>query len=642
VEALVTLNGSSVLSSARASGGDSRALLRTTVPGYRALKAGVRARIPGVSVLDDYSTLPVMFVRIGSTAELARLKADPAVLGIGANRLNEAFLAQSLPLIGQPTAVAAGHTGAGTAVAVLDSGVDYTRAAFGSCSAPGSPGCKVVVAQDFAPNDGQLDDAILHGTNVAGIVVGVAPDTKILALDVFDGGSAFDSDIVDAINFSIANQSTYNVRAINMSLGSHESYFTSPCGGGSNPYVSAFANARAAGILPVVAAGNDAFANGSFHVGITYPACTPGSVSVGAVYDSNVGGRVWGTGPDQCTDPTTAADQMTCFSQTATFLTVLAPGAIITAASVTQSGTSQASPHVAGAVAVLRDANPGATPTQIQSAIGSSGPLVFDPLIDLSFHRLDLPAAISALGVPPPTTTTTTTTTTTPPPGACTISGNAQPNLLLGTTGDDVICGEGGSDMILPGGGNDVVIGGGGFDWVSLEDATGGATIDLSAGTATAPGMNVSLQEIEGAVGTPFADSIAGNGRFNDLWGLGGSDTIDGRGGFDYARFDASPNRIRADLARGIARGEGSDDLIGIEALVGSKKDDRLLGSNKANFIYGLKGDDLIGGFGKPDTLFGGPGADGLFGGGGNDDLFGGPGADFCDQGPGNGTTSSC
>jgi hypothetical protein len=59
VDVLVTLDGASTLSRARASSsGDSRALLRTTVPAYRALKAGLRARLPGVTVLHDYRTLP--------------------------------------------------------------------------------------------------------------------------------------------------------------------------------------------------------------------------------------------------------------------------------------------------------------------------------------------------------------------------------------------------------------------------------------------------------------------------------------------------------------------------------------------------------------------------------------------------------
>jgi hypothetical protein len=59
------------------------------------------------------------------------------VAGIGADRVDRLDLTRSLPLVDQPPAQAAGHTGAETAVAVLDSGVDDTRAAFGSWASAG-------------------------------------------------------------------------------------------------------------------------------------------------------------------------------------------------------------------------------------------------------------------------------------------------------------------------------------------------------------------------------------------------------------------------------------------------------------------------------------------------------------------------
>jgi Ca2+-binding RTX toxin-like protein len=567
--------------------------------------------------------LPILLVRFPSRAALERAASDPAVAGIGANRTLRPMLIESLPLIGQPAAAAAGHTGAGTAVAVLDSGVDFSRAAFGSCSAPGEPGCRVVVARDFAPDDGELDADVLHGTNVAGVVAAVAPDAQILALDVFGDNGASVGDVIDAIDFSIANQATFNIRAMNLSLGD-TSHFTSRCGGAGNPFVAAFSNSRAAGILPIVAAGNAAEGT---QIGLANPACTPGAVSVGAVYDSDVGSVNAG----DCRDDTTEADQVTCFSQVASYLTVLAPGARIRAAEVTFLGTSQATPHVAGGVAVLADSRPEANVSMIETAIRSSGPLVFDPLIDLSFHRLDLPAAVATLvGLPAP------------PPGECTIEGDGQGNRLQGTAGDDVICGEGGNDVVLPSGGNDLVIGGPGFDFVSLEEATGGGTIDLTAGTAAAPGMSVTLEEVEGGFGSPFADTLIGNGEQNEFFGLGGNDLVNGMGGFDFARYDLATRRIRADLSRGLATGQGSDRLIAVEGLVGSSGGDELVGDGTANLLVGLRGDDLLGGLGSDDTLDGGPGADRLIGGRGDDDLFGGTGRDSCDQGPGTGTASSC
>ena len=126
--------------------------------------------------------------------------------------------------------------------------------------------------------------------------------------------------------------------------------YTTPCSdSSSNPFVIPIESARLAGISPVAASGNNEYTDG-----ISNPACTPGVVSVGAVYDSDLGSVSWGS----CTDAATAADEVACFSNSASFLTLPAPGVDITAAGETYSGTSQATPHVAGAIVVFRAAFP--------------------------------------------------------------------------------------------------------------------------------------------------------------------------------------------------------------------------------------------------------------------------------------------
>ena len=341
------------------------------------------AQVFDVEEVEDYSHMPMNVLRVHSLEAVEALRNDPRVKAVHEVGVKYLQLNQSLPLIKQPEAYGLGATGSGATVAVLDTGTDYTRSAFGSCSAPGGA-CKVVYARDFATDDGSRDDNG-HGTNVAGIVLGVAPQAKIAALDVFRGGLAYDTDIIAALNWSIANRSAYNIVAVNLSLGDGQKY-TSACSGSS--YDSAFSSVRSAGIFIAVASGNDTYTNG-----ISSPACVPGAVSVGAVYDSNVGALYW----SKCTDSVTAADKVTCFSNSASFLGLLAPGALIDAAGLQMGGTSQAAPHVAGAVAALKSVCSPATPSDVLSALQTSGKSVTDTRNAVTKPRIDVAAATQRL-----------------------------------------------------------------------------------------------------------------------------------------------------------------------------------------------------------------------------------------------------
>jgi subtilisin family serine protease len=343
-------------------------------------------------VVRDYSHLPMFALRLNSIDDLNALEADARVAAVYEDRPLHMHLAQSAPLIRQPQEATLNQSGAGTTVAVLDTGVDYTRSAFGSCSAPGIPAnCKVIYAQDFAPDDGALD-ADGHGSNVAAIVSGIAPGARIAALDVFNGTSAYSSDVVSAINWAIANQAAYNIVALNLSLGGN--LYTSPCNNTNpynpsyNPFRTPIVNAQAAGILTVASSGNDASSTG-----IAMPACTPEAISVGAVYDNNVGTISYSA----CSDAVTAADQVTCFSNSASFLSVLAPGALITAAGATYAGTSQAAPHVSGAVAILRGAYPAESLTTTLNRLTGRGVNITDPRNLLVKPRIDVLAALGAV-----------------------------------------------------------------------------------------------------------------------------------------------------------------------------------------------------------------------------------------------------
>ena len=360
---------------------------------YRQLKdaADTTQAIPDADLVQEYSHLPMRTLHLRSPRALAALAAHPQVRGIYSNDVMQrvqAAVAPGLVQIDQPAVAAVGYTGSGTTVAVIDDGIDLSNAAFG-CTGVGTPaGCRVVASQTLVSTPGS---DFSHGTNVSAIVASVAPGANIAMLNVFTATGASNSTIIAAINWVIANRSTYNIAAINMSLGD-SGHYTSACSTG-NSYLTPVANARAAGISVVAAAGNSAYLSNVFTPGLPSPACTPGVISVGAVYNANVGGLQWGTAPNQCIDYTSRTDQIVCFSQSASNLTLLAPGAIITAGGITMGGTSQASPHAAGTVAVLRSAFPSDSLATTLTRLTSSAVQITDARNGVTTPRLMMDVA---------------------------------------------------------------------------------------------------------------------------------------------------------------------------------------------------------------------------------------------------------
>lgn len=355
--------------------------------GYAAIKSRALIGISaGIRKKMEYDHLPMTAFTISDTNALFQLALRSDVMAIFENVQHQTVLTESLPLIMADVSRTLRKTGAGTTVAVLDTGVDFLRPAFGSCTAPNTPSsCRVVFSQDFALSDGVNDDNG-HGTNVSGITVGVAPDTRIAGLDVFTRSGAATVDIIHAIEWVIANQQKFNIVAMNLSLGVRNAPHSTECAG--SWATIPFANARAVGVIPVVATGNDGFVNG-----ISEPACAPGAVRVGAVYDF--------TGPyndNICSDSAAIPDKVTCFSNSALgMVTLLAPGSRITAAGATSSGTSQATPHVAGAIAVLRatDAFPEDSLDETIARLSTSGTPITDTRNNVVVPRINLAAIIT-------------------------------------------------------------------------------------------------------------------------------------------------------------------------------------------------------------------------------------------------------
>ena len=352
---------------------------------YRSLKNRVDQSLSGrsdVTHIGSYNYLPISLKRVSSMAAINTLLAQPGVRGIYPNSKVRRATSENLALISQPQVAFVGEQGANTTVVVIDDGIDFQNTAFGDCSSPGIPSetCRVILSVDMINNPGSNND---HGTNVAAIVLQVAPSAQIAALNIFDSnGWGLESDAIAAIDWAIGNKSTYNIVAINMSFGD-DTHNTSAC---SNDWSSAaIKRAIASGISVIAAAGNSGYTDG-----LPSPACAPGAISVGAVYDrSLVGARGYTT----CYDKSSQADQIACFSNSASNLTLLAPGIMIDGAGINYSGTSQAAPHVAGAVAVLRSTYPNESLDEIQARMTSTGVKITDPRNNITTPRLNLLAA---------------------------------------------------------------------------------------------------------------------------------------------------------------------------------------------------------------------------------------------------------
>ncbi len=357
------------------------------------------ADIAGVSVTTKLPSINVTPVRIDSLASLVALGNSDVVEQVVLDEEFRATVSESSNVIGAPQTWARGYGGAGTYVGVIDTGVNYTTGDLG-CIAPGVPtSCPVaIVPPDFSRNengtpydDGSLD-ASGHGTNVSSIIARIAPQAKLVVADVFGpGGIAYASDVAAAVQYFIDLKSSgVPIRAVNLSLG-NTAFFSSAC-----TDTTGMGALLLTGIQPVAAAGNSAYAQEStaFRQGLSSPACVPGVISVGATYDMNVGAITFG---NACIDYTPSLDKIPCFSQSGPNLSVLAPGAVITAGGLIAAGTSQAAPHVSAAVAMLASAVPTASSAALNAAVRTSPVQIFDARVGLTFPRLDLPSALDAL-----------------------------------------------------------------------------------------------------------------------------------------------------------------------------------------------------------------------------------------------------
>lgn len=341
-------------------------------------------------------------------AGLKQLVQDYRVQRIDLDVPGRMALAESTELVRARDVQAMGITGAGVTVAVFDTGIDTDHHDLADdivaeqcfcTNLDGVTGC-CPGGGTMASGPGAAEDEQGHGTHVAGIITsggrvapaGMAPDADLVVVRVLDknGAAGSSTQLMKAFDWIISTQPAVKVVNISMVFGSFPGF----CDQASS-FTAGFAQAvntlRARGTLTVASAGNS---GNKGEIGA--PACLSGAIAVGAAYDANVGTISFG-----CTDGSTAPDQIACFSNSSTAVDLLAPGAAITSSGLGggiagYAGTSQAAPHAAGALALLLQAQPGATVDQLEAALKNSGV----PIVDtngISAPRIDVLSAVEAV-----------------------------------------------------------------------------------------------------------------------------------------------------------------------------------------------------------------------------------------------------
>jgi subtilisin family serine protease len=313
--------------------------------------------------------------KAGTTWKSLRRGAGTSSLGAGVGRMwldakvsvdvaNET-LDQSTAQVTAPGAWARGYTGQGVTVAVLDTGWDQNH--------PDLQGV-VTQAQDFTGSASGVQDKFGHGTHVSSIIAGsgaasggvakgVAPNAKIAMGKVCtDDGACAWSAILAGIDWAV---NTVHAKVVNMSLGGYNEIGSDPLENAVNGYTVY------AGTLFVVAAGNSGSAAGTIN--------TPGSaqfaLTVGAVDATNTIAAFSGRGSsvEHFAKPDVVAPGVQIVAARAAGTSMGSP---VDANYTAASGTSMATPHVAGVAALLAQEHPGVAGIYLKGAItGSAVPI---------------------------------------------------------------------------------------------------------------------------------------------------------------------------------------------------------------------------------------------------------------------------
>ena len=258
---------------------------------------------------------------------------------------------------------AAGIDGSGTAVVVIDTGLDRDHPAFGPDNDGDGIADRIVFSYDFADNDDDVSDTTNgHGTHVTSLIgselpdsPGVAPQVDLIHLKVFRSANGMGDFryLNDALQWVIEHIDDYNIVAINLSIGDGMNHATAKS---LYSVGDDLAVLHRLGVVTVASTGNR-FATYGSQLGVEYPAADPHVMTVGAVFGTD------GVEPVILPGGTVATpghDRIAPFTQRhETLLDLLAPGVAIDGADLNgttsqRTGTSQAAALVTGSVALAQ------------------------------------------------------------------------------------------------------------------------------------------------------------------------------------------------------------------------------------------------------------------------------------------------
>ncbi len=337
----------------------------------------------GKAQVEQHFSLLTNSLVVSGDVKQSQLKAMNGVVAVFPEQSYGVALQHSVPKVKAPEVWALKDTsgrqitGQGIRIAVLDTGVDFTHPALGGCI---GASCKVVAARNTIVNNDDVTDVHSHGTHVAATALGkdsngngVAPDASLIAVKVLgDDGFGTDSSILAGLDFALdpdGDPATDDgADVINLSLGGP--------GNENSPLSQAVNAAVQSGAVVVVAAGNN------------YDYLTIGSP--GAAKDAIT---VTNANSNDQIDASSSRGPL----QGASFLKpdLSAPGTDIMAAKPgggyqSKTGTSMAAPHVAGAAALLLQAEPNLTPAQIKHKLVHSADKISANAAETGAGRLNV------------------------------------------------------------------------------------------------------------------------------------------------------------------------------------------------------------------------------------------------------------